>query len=247
MRMRSLLPFVLLVLVTASAVAQDNEIRPGDDLVQQEIPPIPASLAHDVARYRQGRTAEILAWHPLRREMLIATWFCNTSQTFQVKFPGAARTQLTFQEERATQGVSYEPVKGDFFIYNRDRGGDQMFQIYRHDMDSGVETLLTDGKSRNSVGVWSNAGDRIVYGSTRRNGSDVDLYVMNPRDPQTDRLLAKLEGSGWFRSGTIQIHLGEPIHFRADQTETEITEQLHAEVKKLERFACWGSRVAASC
>ena len=194
---------VLYIALLASSVGQDSAVRqndqvpPGDNLVLQDIPPVPVSLARDVARYTQGRAAEILAWHPFRREMLIATWFCNTAQVFQVTFPRGARTQLTFNEDRSTAGVSYDPVKGDFFIYIRDQGGDQNFQIYRHDFDSGIETLLTDGKSKNSAGVWSNAGDRIVYGSTRRNGTDVDLYVMNTRDPETDRLLIKLEGNGW--------------------------------------------------
>ncbi|MDB6064686.1 MAG: hypothetical protein JWR26_894 [Pedosphaera sp.] len=61
----------------------------------------------------------------------------------------------------------------------------------------GAITLLTDGKSRNTGGLWSNAGDQYVYGSTRRNGQDVDLWVMNPSDPKTDRLLTQLQGGGW--------------------------------------------------
>lgn len=188
---------VIWLTLVAASVAGSDEIRPADNLVLQNIPPVPASLAYDVARYTQGRAAEILTWHPRKREMLIATWFCDTSQVFQVKFPGAARTQLTFGQERPTRGVSYEPVNGDYFIFIRDQNGDQKFQIYRHDMDTRREALLTDGTSKNSAGTWSNAGDRIVYGSTKRNGRDVDFYVMNPRDPGTDRLLIALEGSGW--------------------------------------------------
>lgn len=65
-------------------------------------------------------------------------------------------------------------------------------------MATGETTLLTDGTSRNSRGVWSAAGDRIIYTSTRRNGKDADLYIMNPRDSATDRLLAEVEGGGWF-------------------------------------------------
>ncbi len=40
--------------------------------------------------------------------------------------------------------------------------------------------MLTDGKSRNTEFVWSNRGDRIAYASTRRNGADLDFYVMDP-------------------------------------------------------------------
>ena len=43
----------------------------------------------------------------------------------------------------------------------------------------------------------------------------------------------KVRGRGWFRSGTIEVHVGQPIRFAPDATETAITERLHAEVEKL--------------
>src|SRR6516164_394763 len=177
--------------------AQSNEVAPGDNLVTEGIPKIPASLVKEVRRYTKGRTAELLSWHPTKREMLIATFFGDTAQIHLVKSPGAARTQLTFFDDRPTMGVSYQPTKGDFFIFNKDTGGDQNYQIYRFDLATSAITLLTDGKSKNSPGVWSNAGDRIVYSSTRRNGKDTDLYVIDPSRPETNRMLAQLEGGGW--------------------------------------------------
>jgi long-chain acyl-CoA synthetase len=43
----------------------------------------------------------------------------------------------------------------------------------------------------------------------------------------------KVGGRGWFRSGTIEVHVGEPLRFDPDATETAITERLHSEVEKL--------------
>jgi long-chain acyl-CoA synthetase len=43
----------------------------------------------------------------------------------------------------------------------------------------------------------------------------------------------KVRGSGWFRSGTIEVHVGQPIRFGPDATETAITARLHMEVEKL--------------
>jgi dipeptidyl aminopeptidase/acylaminoacyl peptidase len=37
----------------------------------------------------------------------------------------------------------------------------------------------------------------MVYTSTRRNGKDTDFYVVNPRQPQSDRLLTQVESGGW--------------------------------------------------
>jgi dipeptidyl aminopeptidase/acylaminoacyl peptidase len=176
--------------------AQQAGVQPEPGSITEGIPPIPPSLAAELGRYTNFRTAEILSWHPLRREMLIATW-CSIPQVYQVKFPGGARTQLTFFEDRTTHGVSYQPTRGDYFIFSKDTGGDENYQNYRYDFATGQITLLSDGKSKNGPGVWSSRGDRVVYTSTRRNGTDVDLYVVNPLDPKSDRLLVRLEGGGW--------------------------------------------------
>lgn len=43
----------------------------------------------------------------------------------------------------------------------------------------------------------------------------------------------KLRRNRWFRSGTIEIHVGEPVYFSPEDTETAITARLYAEVKGL--------------
>ncbi|MDQ3684781.1 MAG: prolyl oligopeptidase family serine peptidase [Acidobacteriota bacterium] len=195
--MKGLYCALLLALCATFAFSQEAETAPGDNLVVEGIPRIPASLAEEVSHYTRGRNAGLLSWHPMRREMLIATRFADTAQVHQVSFPGGARTQQTFLSDIVTTGVSYQPRIGGYFIFNKDVGGNGNFQIYRSDFATGAVTLLTDGQSRNSPGVWSRAGDRIIYSSTRRNGRDADLYVINPSEPGSNRLLAQVEGGGW--------------------------------------------------
>jgi long-chain acyl-CoA synthetase len=43
----------------------------------------------------------------------------------------------------------------------------------------------------------------------------------------------KTGGRGWFRSGMIEVRVGQPMRFSPAETETHITERLHAEVEKL--------------
>ena len=191
-----LLTLLLLSAVRAHAQAQGGVIAPGDNLVVEGVPAIPAALADEVERYTNIRSAGLSSWHPTRREMLIGTRFADTSQVHLVKFPGGDRKQLTFFRESAG-GASFQPTDGSYFVFNKDRGGDEQYQKYRYDFATGDITLLTDGKSRNTGGRWSNAGDRLAYGSTRRNGEDVDLWVINPLDPKSDRLLAEMKGGGW--------------------------------------------------
>ncbi len=128
--------------------------------------------------------------------MLIGTRFGNTYQTHLVKMPGGARQQLTFFTE-PVYGGSFHPRGGDYFVFSRDVGGGEWYQLFRYDFATRNSTLLTDGKSRNLLGPWSTSGDQIAYTSTRRTGQDTDLWVMNPADPKTDHLLTQLSGGGW--------------------------------------------------
>ncbi len=184
------------LLSAASLLAQAGDIVPNENLVVEGIPKIPGGIAEAVRPYTESRSAAFESWHPVRREMLIATRFADTVQVHLVKMPGGARRQMTFYPDRVF-GASFQPTRGDFFLFAKDVGGGEFYQIYRYDMASGAVTLTTDGKSRNSLGAWSRQGDRVAYTSTRRNGQDADLYVQSPADPKTDRRLAELSGGGW--------------------------------------------------
>jgi hypothetical protein len=171
-------------------------LRPGDNLVIEGIPGIPMSLVESINRYTEFRGAGLSSWHPTRLEMLISTRFADTSQVHRVKMPGGARTQLTFFADRVAGGA-YPPKRDDYFIFAKDSGGGEWFQIHRYDLGSGETMMLTDGKSRNVGGAWSTAGDRIAYMSTRRTGKDMDLWIMDPTDRKSDKLLLELAGGGW--------------------------------------------------
>ncbi|HEY9618473.1 MAG TPA: alpha/beta fold hydrolase, partial [Microcoleaceae cyanobacterium] len=171
-------------------------ITPNDNLVVEGIPPIPASLVDTVKRYTEFRSAVLSSWHPTRRELLISTRFANTAQVHRVRSPLGMRQQLTFLADAPSE-ASYQPTTGDYFVFSLDVGGNEFDQNYRYDLATGEITLLTDGKSKNSRGIWSTAGDRMAYTSTRRNGQDTDLYLIDPKNPQSDRPLATVEGGGW--------------------------------------------------
>jgi dipeptidyl aminopeptidase/acylaminoacyl peptidase len=176
--------------------AQNGNVTPNENLVVEGIPAIPASLAETIDRYGNFRGAGLASWHPSKRELLITTRFADVNQVHAVRMPTGERYQLTFYPDPVYQ-AHYQPTDGNYFVFSKDVGGAEFYQLYRYELGSGDITLLTDGKSRNTGMIWSYAGDKIAYGSTRRTGKDVDLYVMNPGDPKSDRLLAKLEGGGW--------------------------------------------------
>lgn len=188
--------FVLVWLAVLPTAAQESYVAPPESLVIDGVPNIPVALAETAGRYASFRSASISDWHPVKHEMLISTRFAETPQLHLVAMPGGARQQLTFFADSVSNG-RFHPNGGDYIVFMKDVGGGEWYQLYRYEMKTGDTTLLTDGKSRNLMGPWSSDGDRIAYMSTRRTGKDTDLWVMNPADPKTDRLLMQLNGGGW--------------------------------------------------
>ncbi len=185
------------LLAAPGTFAQQATLPVPENLVVEGIPPLPAELVNEVRPYTSGRGAAFVSWHPLRREMLIGTRFSNSEQVHRVNAPGAARTQLTFFDEHVSS-ATFEPVRGDYFLFARDRGGNEFGQLHRYDVPSGRTTLLTDGgRSQNGGVCWSRAGDRVAYASTMRNGSDRDIRVMDPLRPASDTVVLVNNGGGW--------------------------------------------------
>ena len=173
-----------------------EHVQPNPALIVEGIPPIPTAIAQQADRYTQVRSAGFHDWHPTKREMLIGTRFGDVPQIHRVAAPGAARTQLTFFPDRVTSAL-YDPVGGKYFIFSKDIGGGEWFQYYRYDVDGGDITLLTDGKSRNLGARFANHSGQFAYTSTRRNGRDTDVWLMDAGDPKSDHMLLQLEGGGW--------------------------------------------------
>lgn len=175
---------------SAAAFASDTPAN----LTSHGIPEIPAGLKEATATYLDFRTARFQGWNPTKRSVLITTRFGETSQLHEILQPGGARTQLTFQRDQVWAGA-YDPVRGDVLIGAQDVAGAENFQLYR--FRSGTRTLLTDGTSRNTDLVFSKDGKRIGYTSTRRNGRSADLWIMDPRQPSTDRMVRAMDEPGW--------------------------------------------------
>jgi hypothetical protein len=70
-----------------SASPQEAVVAPNENLVVENVPPIPQALADQADRYTNFRSAFFASWHPSKREMLISTRFADTFQIHQVKMP----------------------------------------------------------------------------------------------------------------------------------------------------------------
>ena len=217
--MRHLLLALTALTVPGTALAQEAApaaAKPAA-LVADGIPPVPLELVEATRPYMEFRTASFVDWDPVTRAMLVATRFGNVAQLHTVKAPGMARRQISFEPEPL--GGTYLPGDGTLVV-SKDKGGNEFYQLYT--LNNGKLSLLTDGKSRNALNAVSLDGKWIGYSSTRRNGADADLYIMDPRDPATNRLVREVKGGGWAIAGFAPGNAGAVVANYVSVTKTDL-------------------------
>ena len=185
-------------LLTGSMLAAQGAALPVPAHIKSEgLPPIPISLVEKLRPYGQFRRALLLSWHSTRRAMLVSTTTGAAPQVHGIEAPGAAPRELTSLPQGVSGAAAFGPAGADWFVYRKDTGAAETHQLWRFDAAGGPAVLLTDGKSRNGVPAWSARSGRIAFDSNRRNGKDRDIYVLDPKDPSTSRMVMQVLGS-WY-------------------------------------------------
>jgi dipeptidyl aminopeptidase/acylaminoacyl peptidase len=166
-----------------------------DAIMTENVPPIPEELAKDVQPYVSYRGVLSAKWHPVDRSLLVSTDVSGLPQLHRVKMPLGMREQITFETEPVME-ATYSPADG-FLVIIKDEGGNEQRQFMG--LADGRTIKITNG-GRNQFGGWSNDGKLIGYSSTRRDTRNFDIYTVDPRHPESDRLVLKRDGN-WYFSG----------------------------------------------
>jgi hypothetical protein len=133
-------------LYAQDSLQNDNIKIPGGISVDG-VPPVSARLIESIKPYTFSRFSYLQDWHPVKKEMLINTQLGNSTQSYIVKMPGGMRRQVTFYDESVNQSL-FDRKNGNYIIVQKDNNGDELYQIYRHDLITGKTELLSDGGKR---------------------------------------------------------------------------------------------------
>lgn len=185
---------LLALLWLPMAIAQRQAIG---NLLTENIPALDPLVSETWEQYQYVRNANFADWDASGKGMFISTRFGDVAQIHHVAAPLADRQQITFFKE-PINSVNVRPaVSGEKgFLFSRDIGGNENYQIFYFDQKTGKISLLTDGKSRNGDAQWNKKGDKIVYSSTARTGRDVDFYL-KAMDGSPARMILENKGGGW--------------------------------------------------
>ncbi len=171
----------------------DTASRRIGNLEVRGVPDIPPELSARLRQYRNTRDARLQGW--LGDGVLLATRFGDTTQLHRVAQPLGMRRQLTFFREPVAEAVVATQSDPDGFVYLRDVGGSENYQLFHYDLASGASTLRSDGHSRYTGVVWANGGDRFAYTTTERNGRDWDIHLQTVTGES--QAILEAGGAGW--------------------------------------------------
>jgi hypothetical protein len=97
-----------------------------------QVPPVPASMASDVGRFNDIRGHSLVDWRispsssPLALELLVCHRpGTNTSQLFRLQREGGELLPVTECSDDAVASGSYDPIHGNFVIFQRSKGGSE--------------------------------------------------------------------------------------------------------------------------
>ncbi len=180
---------VVVAAPSTPAAAPDGRV-----VVIEGAPAFDPRVQETLRRYANVRLAMFEGVADDGKGVLITTRFGDTAQLHYVSSPLGTRQQLTFEEEPIAD-ARVVPNVAETFIYAKDVGGAENYQLYRFDRKLGASTLLTDGKSRTEAFVVARDGKRVAYASNRRNGRDMDLYVSDGVSAASSELVLEREGS----------------------------------------------------
>ena len=188
---RPIVTALLLASAPVALVAQTTPAAPTVDVRQvgsarvENVPAIPAEVSAAVQRYQNYRSAQFQDWLA-DGSILITTRFGSTAQVHRVAAPGADRQQLTFYDEPVA-GAQAVPGS-DRYLFGRDTGGDEWFQIYTRGLD-GTTAQFTEPGTRNQGATFSRDGRMLAWNRAVRGSADYAIFTANPADAASARLL----------------------------------------------------------
>lgn len=189
---RTALALMLIGVGCGALHAQQAQSALTRDGVAAPDPAVSATLP----RYLESRSASFVDWL-LDGSMLIATRFGDSEQMHRLRAPLAMREQLTYAPEGIDAGAA-RPYASDSFVYLQPHHGGEDSQLFLQRLAGQAPTALTDGRHRDGRPLWAHDGKRIAFASNRRNGIDVDIYVLDTGDAgATPRLVVGGAGNHW--------------------------------------------------
>lgn len=189
---------------------------PPADLKVDGVPEIPPEIQQAVAPYWESQGDAFMDWDPVSGAMLINSVSGDTRQLYLQQAPMGEKKVVTQFSGYIFNG-SFMPKLGDRIVFDADHEGDEFYQLYGLDPKGGQIQMLTDGNSRNTNVIYDHTGKRTAFLSTMPESKYNVIYVMDPRKPDSRRIVMTPDNGGWL----LEDWAHDGLHFVAAHLTTE--------------------------
>lgn len=202
-----LIPMLFSALLVSTAVslkANDSKDKTGvfvpvpETIINENVPPIPIEIKHKLKHYSELKAAGIADWDPRDKGMIIATRLSDTTQLYWVDKPMGKLKQLTDYKEPVRNATFSPNPDKNYFLFTKDVGGAENYQVFRYDLAAEKATMISDGKSRHMGISFNNKGDVFAYVNNSRTGMLFDTYIMDPEKPSEAKLVYKAQRPAYY-------------------------------------------------
>ena len=131
--------------------------------------------------------------------MLITTRFGETEQVHRVEAAGGDRAPAHVPRRAGLARRATTRATAALSSTRAIRAATSSSSSTATTSTAAKSTLLTDGAKRHFAGPWSNRGDRLsfVKVDADADGAFTEIWVIDPRQPESKRKVSTLRGGGW--------------------------------------------------
>lgn len=201
--MKKFVPIILvtlLLLFTLTSAVEAKEIKSvpvPETIINKNVPPIPAAIKEKYDLYSKLEPTIFEGIVPGSNTMVVSHRLGLSSQLHLLEKPMGKLVPLTQYKEPVRGTLFPEDPSKKFFLFMKDVGGAENYQIYRFDMKTKKATMISDGKSRYMGILFNHKNDKVAFTSNKRAGRFFDIYVMDPMNPKEEKLVYKAERSAY--------------------------------------------------
>lgn len=200
----TMLAAALLVSAAVSLQANNSNDQTGifvpvpETIINENVPPIPVEIKQKLKQYNELKSARIADWDPRGKGMIITTRLDDTTQLYWVDKPMGKSKQLTDYKEPVRNATFSPNPDKNYFLFTKDVGGAENYQVFRYDLDTDKATMISDGKSRHMGISFNHKGDLFAYVNNSRTGMLFDTYIMDPEKPSGAKLVYKAQRPAYY-------------------------------------------------
>ena len=151
-------------------------------------------MAYDIEQYLNVRSATAPSFSPDGKRIAFVSNLTGVPLPWVVPESGGWPQPLSLASERTGQ-VVFSPT-GRRIAFDRDRGGDEHWQILVSDWDGGnLKSYTSDPDVSHQFGQWSPGGEAFSYSANEIERRRFDVYIRHPAGPAPELVYSGVESS----------------------------------------------------